>query len=695
MSRKLTEQEQARVLSLAKLLGRKLPTNQRSNAGGIASGLVRVRKDRLAVGDVTSVLERYGAGQEVLDSLVELGVLEERPVPMDGNEPLMTYQLVTPIDLRLARQAARADAAETNTGERNGARDGRATAADSDDHAAAAEPTASGASDGEKDDAPADDDAAQAPSRPRRRRGAKHFAAQHDAEASDDAAEDAPATDEAQPADEPDEAVLEAARPRPGRAARMARAERRARDSHRATERAERAARKGAEAAAAPEPVAEPKPEPAPKPQPTPEPAADAAPASEPALDVADAAPAADSSPADAHDEPATTPALGEGQGRNARRRRARRARRAARQAHQGQAAADAEATDADAAGTEPKADTKPAADAKPAAEAKPAAADDHAPQAPVEEPAQAHAPHAIARTNVPSAPSRADRRPLSRMGYVRKQSPELNDVRRQIIGLDPRLWINGWLLSTPDAFLAYERPIRQIDAALDGSPFLGDGTLSVRELSYRVFGDEKFLAPDADGRKLLHLMGLTDIVRCRPQTRLGLLHHIPRYHKHMKLVVSENLDPWANMHDLMFQEDRKRFLDQRVHGVIFGTGYLVNDPHKLPDLLESLRAEDVTVYYWGDIDRAGLSIMAKLASSAEGRFVVEPFVPAYRLMLRRAMLRYPDPLDNEPCGQEGVPLEGVELFEGRLDEDEMAYLRAVVENSRLIPQEIVTRADL
>ena len=654
MSRKLTEQEQARVLSLAKLLGRKLPTNQRSNAGGIASGLVRVRKDRLAVGDVTSVLERYGAGQEVLDSLVELGVLEERPVPMDGNEPLMTYQLVTPADLRLARQAARTDAAETNTGERDGARDGRATAADSDDHAAAAEPAASGASDGEKDDAPAADDAAQAPSRPRRHRGAKHFAAQHDAEA-----------------------------------------------------------------AAAPEPVAEPKLEPAPKPQPAPEPApkpqpapepaadaapasepaldvADAAPASEPALDVADAAPAADSSPADAHDEHATTPTPGEGQGRNARRRRARRARRAARQAHQGQdqAAADAEATDADAAGTEPKADTKLAADTKPAAKL---AADgaDHAPQAPVEEPAQAHAPHAIARTNAPSAPSRADRRPLSRMGYVRKQSPELNDVRRQIIGLDPRLWINGWLLSTPDAFLAYERPIRQIDAALDGSPFLGDGTLSVRELSYRVFGDEKFLAPDADGRKLLHLMGLTDIVRCRPQTRLGLLHHIPRYHKHMKLVVSENLDPWANMRDLMFQEDRKRFLDQRVHGVIFGTGYLVNDPHKLPDLLESLRAEDVTVYYWGDIDRAGLSIMAKLASSAEGRFVVEPFVPAYRLMLRRAMLRYPDPLDNEPCGQEGVPLEGVELFEGRLDEDEMAYLRAVVENSRLIPQEIVTRADL
>ena len=27
---------------------------------------------------------------------------------------------------------------------------------------------------------------------------------------------------------------------------------------------------------------------------------------------------------------------------------------------------------------------------------------------------------------------------------------PELGEIRRRIIDLDPRLWINGWLLSTP-----------------------------------------------------------------------------------------------------------------------------------------------------------------------------------------------------------------------------------------------------
>lgn len=285
--------------------------------------------------------------------------------------------------------------------------------------------------------------------------------------------------------------------------------------------------------------------------------------------------------------------------------------------------------------------------------------------------------------------------RSLTGLGCVRKQSPELNEVRRKIIGLDPRLWINGWLLSTPEAYASYEKELIALDHALVGATSLGDGTLSGRELSYRIFGDEKFLSVDGDGRKLLHFMGLTDIVRCHPQAKLGLLHHIPRHHDRMRLVVSENLDPWLNMRDAMYLDGRKRILGERVHGVIFGTGYLVNDPHKLPDLLDTLGADEIEVLYWGDIDRAGLSILSKLVDETAGRFAVTPFAEAYHLMLERAMERFPDPLDNETTDQEAVPLAGLDLMEPLLKKREMAYLRDVVENSRLLPQEILTRSDL
>ena len=88
--------------------------------------------------------------------------------------------------------------------------------------------------------------------------------------------------------------------------------------------------------------------------------------------------------------------------------------------------------------------------------------------------------------------------------------------------------------------------------------------------------------------------MGLSDIVSSRPQVKLELLHHIPKHHRHMRLVVSENLDPWVNMRNALYLDGRKRLFGERVHGVVFGNGYLVDDPHKLPDLIASLGAEDV-----------------------------------------------------------------------------------------------------
>ncbi|WP_087322139.1 Wadjet anti-phage system protein JetD domain-containing protein [Olsenella sp. An290] len=290
---------------------------------------------------------------------------------------------------------------------------------------------------------------------------------------------------------------------------------------------------------------------------------------------------------------------------------------------------------------------------------------------------------------------ARRDARTLASLDTVRKQTPELNDVRRRIIDLDPRLWINGWLLSTPDAFLRYERELTALDGALAGGSAVGDGTLSLRELSYQLFGDEKFLSPDSDGRKLLHLMGLSDALSTRPPVRLELLHHIPRHHRHMRIVVSENLDPWVNMRAALFLEGRKRLFGERVHGVVFGNGYIVDDPHKLPDLIDSLGAEETSVLYWGDLDRAGLAILDRLSVMAEGRFEVTPFVAAYRLMLKRAMRRFPDPLENEMTDQRDVPVRGLELLEPHLKERERDYLRAVLDAARLIPQEILTVHDL
>ena len=76
MAQKLTEQEHDAIVSLAKLLSKELPVQQRSVSGGIASGLVRLRKNPLGREDVMGVLTKYGAGEPTLKDLLDLHVLE-------------------------------------------------------------------------------------------------------------------------------------------------------------------------------------------------------------------------------------------------------------------------------------------------------------------------------------------------------------------------------------------------------------------------------------------------------------------------------------------------------------------------------------------------------------------------------------------------------------------------------------------
>lgn len=285
--------------------------------------------------------------------------------------------------------------------------------------------------------------------------------------------------------------------------------------------------------------------------------------------------------------------------------------------------------------------------------------------------------------------------RTLAEVPRVVQHTPEATDLRRKILDLDPRLWINGWLLSFPEAYELFEDKMRSLDRALVGSPTLGDGTLTCRQLSYQVFGDEKFLEQDGDGRKLLERMGLRDIVRHRPQPRLGLLHHVPRKRSHMRIVVTENLDPWLDIRELMYADGRRLILGERVEGVVFGNGYLVDDARRLPEFIDSLGCDDVEVLYWGDIDRAGLQIYDRLRRVAEGRFELRPFVAAYVAMVRRARVRFADPLDNEASAQEGVPFDGLEAFCNELPADVRDYVRGVISGKRLVPQEILTKADL
>lgn len=698
MARKLSLQERESINYITDVLCHALPAAQRSFAGSLASALVRVKGDQVTDADLVRATEKFGEYQSALIEVAKAKVLDRVPA-VDAKGDGEAFTLRVPEGLGEAA---------------------------SESEAAAAEASAAGEKPTEPSAEAAADPAEKKPVRRRRTRRKKAAEPEGEAEVTKAVAEvevAAVAEAEAAPAAEPEpqaEDATEAVGPepepdakkksvRPGRGARAARAKAKAEAAEKAAEAKEDAkdkkaalpAAKGAPAlleaaAAAAEPEAEP---------------GAASAAGEAAAEVA---PEASSAPAK------------EAPKKRTRRRRTKKpvedivvkgpeaeqllAKEAAAVEAEaaGEAVVEAAAEESSVAAETDAVANEPQAEALLAEKGDAAEAATEVAEEPAAEPAEAPAAEATAdeqfngrsggRARVRGRGRRGlERRSrgdnLSDVPYVRRGGESETALREQIVQLDPRLWMNGWLLSHPGAFTLYERELRGIDAALQEGELPGD--LTRRQLAYKMGGNEKFFEYGADGHKLLRAMGADDLIGHRLVPKADMLYHVPRRRKSMKILVTENLDPWLDVRDLMYEDGRSLILGERVHGVVLGGGNPVIENNRLSGLLETLGAETIEVLYWGDIDRAGLNLLQRLQAMLEGRYKVTPFMPAYRLMLERAMERYPDPDQNERTTQENVEVQDFSSMLEGLSDEQAAYFSSIIQKCGLIPQEILTKQDL
>lgn len=712
MARKLSLQERESINYITDVLCHALPAAQRSFAGSLASALVRVKGDQVTDADLVRATEKFGEYQSALIEVAKAKVLDRVPA-VDAKGDGEAFTLRVPESL------------------------GEAASEPED---AAAEASAAGEKPAEPSAEAAAELAEKKPARRRRTRRKKAAEPEGEAEVAKAAAAEVEAALMAEPEPQAEDAV-EAVGPepepeakkksvRPGRGARAARAKAKAEVAEKAAEAKEDVKGKKSALPAAKEAPALPE-------------AAAAAAESE-----AGAASAAGEAMAEVAPE-ASSASAKEAPKKRTRRRRTKKpvedivvkgpeaeqllAKEAA--AVEAEAAGEAVAKEVatevatqepsaaaqtDAVANEPQAEALLAekgdtAEAvielaeEPAAE--PAAAE------PAEEPAAAEPADAPAAevTAEPAADEQSNGRSggrarvrgrgrrglerrsrgdnLSDVPYVRRGGESETALREQIVQLDPRLWMNGWLLSHPGAFTLYERELRGIDAALREGELPGD--LTRRQLAYKMGGNEKFFEYGADGHKLLRAMGADDLIGHRLVPKADMLYHVPRRRKSMKILVTENLDPWLDVRDLMYEDGRSLILGERVHGVVLGGGNPVIENNRLSGLLETLGAETIEVLYWGDIDRAGLNLLQRLQAMLEGRYKVTPFMPAYRLMLERAMERYPDPDQNERTTQDNVEVQDFSSMLEGLSGEQAAYFSSIIQKCGLIPQEILTKQDL
>lgn len=643
MARKLTEGERNTINYLTASFVAALPAHLRSHAGSIASSLVRIPREVITARDINRIVGRLGEDatqkEELRGAIRDVALVS---VDVAEGDP-ESFALRRPED----EPAAEGAAAETEPEGAN-PEPTEIVTAEAEDSA-------------KKDDQPAEE---PKPAKRRRRRRVgdrgghlaeqKAAAEQREAEvepAADVVVDSAPAAepaadavDEPAPDAEPSAAVDDAATPAPEKKRRRTRRSRK-KPVHAEAEPAAEEQQVGA----ADEPVA--------AAEHTPEaiPAESAAPAVDAEAAGNDAA-----APAAVDDavEPASDP--------------------------------QADAADAEAADDKPVIDAAaPAEDTDSASVAADAPAADPAAQ----RPARNGRYRGRRGSQNGGGNPKHQGKSLDQVPYIRRGGQAEADLRARIVQLDQRFWVNGWLLSHPGAFELYEKELLALNEFLVSGTMIGDVTR--RQLAYQMGGDEKFFEYGSDGFRLLRSMGVEDLIRHRPLPKPDLLYHAPRRRKHMRVLVTENLDPWLDVRDLMYEEGVSQILGERIHAVVLGGGMPVLEPNRLHLLLDTLGADSYDVLYWGDIDRAGLDILLKLQALLDGKFEVKAFTPAYQLMCDRAMARFPEPGDNEKTGQINLEVGDTSVICDGLTPEAAAYAKAVIEDCCLIPQEILTKRDL
>lgn len=210
------------------------------------------------------------------------------------------------------------------------------------------------------------------------------------------------------------------------------------------------------------------------------------------------------------------------------------------------------------------------------------------------------------------------------------------------------------------------------------------DGLLTVKERSYAIFGNEKYLEQHRSAIPLsdqeLNCRGTFEPFFARETDSEG-----------EEILVLENRDPWDSISSQL--KPGMRFLGHHFSLVIYGEGnkVAVRDPSgSLQAFLADCGRADQKVLYCGDIDRAGINIYSRFCE-ANRDLSIQPFTELYLEMIRRAPEDLSEAEDTEDHRDRTYDPSFLKFFSGTDQE----RIRMVLDREKRIPQEILNRAEV
>ena len=259
-----------------------------------------------------------------------------------------------------------------------------------------------------------------------------------------------------------------------------------------------------------------------------------------------------------------------------------------------------------------------------------------------------------------------------------------------EIKELHPLLQNNNFLKKNPEMYKKHRNDIKALNRYLFNRG--DDERISRKERSFQIFGKEKLLdASEKDSIwPLISGLKIEEELRFYDTPEYWFPEYIPQRKSKMKLLICENKDIWFNIRRRMSEDGVMDVFGCLFDGVVYGMGNKISQINALTMYTKFMGDVEVDYLYWGDMDLEGYSIYERTVNNNPD-ISINLFVEGYCQMIKRAEKRK---WNEDSPSDRNIVIDREALY-ALFEPNERMFLKRMLEESKLIPQEIITYIDL
>lgn len=261
----------------------------------------------------------------------------------------------------------------------------------------------------------------------------------------------------------------------------------------------------------------------------------------------------------------------------------------------------------------------------------------------------------------------------------------DYSELKNEILKLNPRLNISRYL-NNPELFVELQEQIFKLSNFLWNNKESLDNEMSVKERSFEIWGDEKFLE-SKEGKSILAFNNIDmQYLNFYYAPEPFFCTEIKKKYKDAVVLVIENKDTWFSIGKALNLSENKMLYNIEINYLIYGEGNKATRKNALSDFINVLSERPNKIYYTGDIDVAGVNMLYNCDSNNE--YTIKPFMPLYKNMVLAAEVYKMNKTDDN----RGTDYNKEFLEE--FNESEKMKVREILDSNKRIPQEILNYQD-